>query len=133
MSGIGINNENTVDLLRHLLDVQAARQKVAARNLANAGSDEYIPRRVEFTGELNRALGKVELKQTNPRHLGSLKTSRSEGQIREVIDYEAGGDETYQLERSAAELADAQLAYETVAKLMSRRLATLRTAITGKP
>ena len=104
-----IGKGGSIDLLKQLLDLQAARQKVAARNLANAGSDEYVPRKVEFSNELNKALGKVELRQTNSRHLGGAK-ARGDHRIT-IVDSEV----------------------TQVARLMSRRLATLRTAITGKP
>ena len=126
-----IGKGGSIDLLKQLLDLQAARQKVAARNLANAGSDEYVPRKVEFANELNKALGKVELRQTNSRHLGGTK-ARGDHRIT-IVDSEVTQDEATLLEQTVAELTDAQLAYETVARLMSRRLATLRTAITGKP
>lgn len=124
--------DQSLRILEHLLDIHAARQKVAAVNLANIGNDTYEPRRVDFSLELNRAMN-AGLKTTSPLHIGSSKTSDSSLSIRQVVDRDATQDPTTRLEQQVAELNDAQLAYSTVARLMSRRLATLRTGITGKP
>jgi flagellar basal-body rod protein FlgB len=132
MSKVALGRDSSVEVLNRLLDLHAARQKVAARNLANAGTEDYEPKKVQFNDELDRALGAVEMRRTNSRHIASSKaTSPSQGFI-EVTDDDAAGSEAG-LEASVAEIADAEMAYATVARLMSKRMATIRTAISGKP
>lgn len=124
--------DQSVKILEHLLDIHAARQKVAATNIANIGNDTYEPTRVDFSLELSRAMN-ANLRTTKPLHIGSSHGSEPSLSMRQVVDTDAVQDQTTRLEHQVAELNDAQLAYSTVAKLMSRRLATLRTSITGKP
>ena len=133
MSKVSFGTDDAVGALKRLLDVNAARQKVAARNLANSATEDYQPKKVEFTKELNRAVGRVEVARTNPRHLSSRGHRNDREGFVEIVDDSAAEDEATRLETTVANLADAEMAYATTARLMSKRIATLRTAITGKP
>ncbi|HVP56882.1 MAG TPA: flagellar basal body rod protein FlgB [bacterium] len=124
--------EDATDLLKRVLDVNAARQKAAATNLANCDTPGYQPKKVEFVKEMNQALSKVEMVRTNPNHLSVPRTTEAREGIVETVDDKATPEET-RLEATMADLADAELAYSTAARVMSRRTATLRVAITGKP
>ncbi|MGQ9603174.1 MAG: flagellar basal body rod protein FlgB [bacterium] len=125
-------DDRSVRILEDLLDIQAARQKVSATNLANIGNDTYEPRRVDFSLELDRAMN-AGLRTTSPLHIRQPGRSEASVSIRQVVDQTASQDQTTRLEHEVSELNDAQLAYSTVARLMSKRLGTLRTSIVGKP
>jgi flagellar basal-body rod protein FlgB len=118
--------------LRRMLDVNAARQRVAARNLANSDTPGYQPKKVEFVEEMSQALSKVDMVKTDPRHLSLPKTAEAREGVVEIADDQANSAET-RLEATMADLADAELAYATAARVMNRRSATMRTAISGKP
>lgn len=133
MSKVTFGTDDAVKALKRLLDVNAARQKVAARNLANSATEDYQTRKVEFSQELNRAVGRVEVARTNPRHMSSAQHRGDPEGFVEIVDDDGGEGEATRLETSIADLADAEMAYATTARLMSKRIATLRTAITGKP
>lgn len=124
--------EESTDLLKRVLDVNAARQKAAASNLANCDTPGYQPKKVEFMEEMNQALSKVDMVRTNPNHLRLPRTAEAREGIVEVVDDQAEPAET-RLEATMADLADAELAYSTAARVMGRRSATMRTAISGKP
>jgi flagellar basal-body rod protein FlgB len=132
MSKVTFGNDESVTTLKRLLDINAARQKVGARNLANASTEDYTPKKVEFADELNSTIVRTELERTDPRHIASAHRAASEDVMVEVVD-DTGGDSDDRLERSVAEITDAQMAYSTTATLMSRRMATIRTAISGRP
>jgi flagellar basal-body rod protein FlgB len=133
MSKVTLGKDSAVDVLTRLLDLHAARQKVAAGNLANTGTEDYVPKKVRFTREFDRALDRVGMRRTRERHMDSPRpVSESKGFV-EVTDEEAAAGRDADLEASVAEIADAEMAYATVARLMSKRVATIRTAITGKP
>lgn len=125
-------DDRSVRILEDLLDIQAARQKVSATNLANIGNDTYEPRRVDFSLELDRAMN-AGLRTTSRLHISQAGRSQASVSIRQVVDQTASQDQTTRLEHEVSELNDAQLAYSTVARLMSKRLGTLRTSIVGKP
>ncbi len=132
MSQIRILTDQSIERLKKLLDVNAARQKVAAKNLANCDTEGYVPEKVEFSQELGKALGKVDLVRTSPKHISSIRQAGQSEEVRIVRD-ESQSDDESALERTIAELADAELAYSVAARLMAKRGATLRTAITGRP
>jgi flagellar basal-body rod protein FlgB len=133
MGEVTLGTDSSLMRLKLLLDLNAARQKTAARNLANCATEGYEPKKVEFAPQLAQALGKVKLVSTNPLHLTSRRSNAQSDGITEVIDQEALASSEVGIERSVTELADAELAYSTAAKLMSKRIATMRTAITGTP
>ena len=132
MSKISFSTDEGTAALKRVMDLNAARQKAAAKNLANATTEGYQPKRIEFAEELGKRIGKVTLSTSNPRHLNTSRTNADTGGYLEIVDDDALADSATRLERTVAELAEAELAYSTAAKLVSKRVATLRTAITGQ-
>jgi flagellar basal-body rod protein FlgB len=133
MSDVRLGSDEASKVIRRILDLNAARQKAAVKNLANIDTQGYQPKRVEFADHLNQATGRVEMARTGPGHMtGRASGAERRGYV-EVVDHEAADAPEVELERSVADLAAAEIAYSTAARLMSKRVATLRTAITGKP
>ncbi|MGD9402640.1 MAG: hypothetical protein PVF95_10280 [bacterium] len=132
MENVGITTDGAAARLKRVLDQTAARQRVAVKNLSNVTTDGYEPKKVEFSEELNRASGKVKMLKTHESHLTSQREAAATRGYTEVVDEEAIDNPEIRLEETVAELADAELAYATAAKLMAKRTQTLRTAITGQ-
>jgi len=132
MENLGITTDTAAERLKRLLDMNAARQRVAATNLSNSSTEGYEPKKVEFAKELEQASGKVEIRRTHKSHLAPSRASAGGKEYVEVLDEDAINNPDTRLERTAAELADAELAYATAAKLMAKRNQTLRTAISGQ-
>jgi flagellar basal-body rod protein FlgB len=133
MSDVRLTNDQASDVVRRILDLNAARQKAAARNLANIDTEGYQPRRVEFSDHLDQASGRVEMARTSPGHMTGRASAPEGPNYSEIVDEEAANSPEAELERIVADLADAEIAYSTAARLMSKRVATLKTAITGQP
>lgn len=133
MSDLKLSGDEASRVIRRVLDLNAARQKAAARNLANIETEGYKPRRVEFADHLDQATGRIEMARTSPGHITGTSCGPGSSSCVEVIDEQAGTSPGVELERIVTDLADAEIAYSTAARLMSKRVATLRTAITGKP
>lgn len=132
MENVGITTDGATARLKRVLDITAARQRVAARNLSNVTTDGYEPKKVEFSDELARMSGKVKIQKTHSSHMTSAREAEAARGYVEVVDEAAIENPDTRLEATAAELADAELAYATAAKLMAKRTQTLRTAITGQ-
>jgi flagellar basal-body rod protein FlgB len=132
MKNVGITTDGAAERLKRVLDITAARQRVAARNLSNVTTDGYEPKKVEFSDELASASGKVKIQKTHEGHMTSTREAEATRGYTEVVDQEAIEHPDTRLEQTAAELADAELAYATAAKLMAKRTQTMRTAITGQ-
>jgi flagellar basal-body rod protein FlgB len=133
MGDMKLGNDEAVNVIRRILDLNAARQRTAIGNLANIDTEGYEPKRVEFTDHLNQAAGKVEMVRTSQGHIVGPGRRPAGRTYVEVIDEESAESPEAGLERSIADLADAEIAYATAARLMSKRIATIGTAITGKP
>jgi len=133
MSDVRLGNDEASKTIRRILDLSAARQKAAVKNLANIDTEGYRPKRVEFADHLDQASGQVEMSRTAPGHMTGATPGPERRRYVEVVDHEAAESPETELERSVADLADAEIAYSTAARLMSKRVATIRTAITGKP
>jgi len=133
MSDVRLGNDDAANTIRRILDLNAARQKAAVKNLANIDTEGYRPKRIQFADHLEEASGRVEISRTDPGHLAGAAPGPDRSRYVEVVDREAAGSPETELELSVAELADAEIAYSTAARLMSKRVATIRTAITGKP
>jgi flagellar basal-body rod protein FlgB len=133
MGDVRVTNDKATEAVRRILDLAAARQKAAVKNLANLDTEGYQPTRIEFSEHLKRASGGLDLAATAPGHMtGGTSVAGGSGYV-EVVDEELAEAPEVELERTVAELADAEIAYTTAARIMSKRVATLRTAITGKP
>jgi flagellar basal-body rod protein FlgB len=133
MSDMRLGTDEASRVIRRILDLNAARQKAAVNNLANIDTEGYEPKRVEFADHLNQAAAGLEMDRSDPGHMtGRASGPEPRGYV-EVVDHEAAAAPEAELERSVADLADAEIAYSTAARLMSKRVATIRTAITGKP
>ncbi len=131
MEKAGIITDAAAKRLERMLDVSAARQRVAATNLSNSSTDGYEPKKIEFSDELAHASGRVNLQRTHAGHLSSSQAAADRDYV-EVVDEDALENYDTQLERTIAELADAELAYTTAAKLMSKRHEALKIAISGR-
>jgi flagellar basal-body rod protein FlgB len=133
MSDLRLGADEASKTIRRILDLNAARQKAAARNLANVDTEDYEPKRIEFTDHLDQATGRLEMTRTAPDHMtGRARATEGRCYV-EVVDDGAAASPDVELERTVADLVDAEIAYSTAARLMSKRVATIRTAITGKP
>lgn len=133
MGDMRLGTDEASKIIRRILDLNAARQKAAVKNLANIDTEGYQPKRVEFAEHLNQATGRVDVVRTAPGHMTGRGSGPAARDYLEVIDEEAAESPEIELEQSIADLADAEIAYSTAAKLMSKRVATIRTAIIGKP
>ena len=133
MGDMRLGTDEASKIIRRMLDLNGARQKAAVKNLANIDTEGYQPKRVKFTDHLNQATGRLDMVRTAPGHMTGTSPRQAGPDYVEVTDEEAAESPEIELERSVADLADAEIAYSTAARLMSKRVATLRTAITGKP
>lgn len=128
------------------LDGLALRESLVASNLANIDTPGYTPSSVSFEGVLQEALAddvgrgggsgttptRGGMRQTDPRHLGPSGSAASGSA---VVGQFAGSirndGNQVDLESEMAALAETQLRFAAVGRLMTGRLGMLRDAITG--
>jgi flagellar basal-body rod protein FlgB len=64
-----IRDTAIIDALRRQMSIAAAKQVVAAGNLANINTPGYRARAIDFTAALERQLGGVSLASTHASHI----------------------------------------------------------------
>ncbi len=119
-----VTHDLTSLALRHALDGAAARQGVAAENLANLETPGYRPRRVDFESQLREALEAAsdgdlaDLQHVSPRR--SIYAGPALRRDGNAVD----------LETEMSELVESGLQYQVLTRLLSRRLQMLRSVAT---
>lgn len=130
--------------LRRSLDFLSTREQLSAENIANVDTPGFKARALDFKSQLDQIVNPrpSKLVVTDPRHFGGsaevklVNTSeehfsavgRSDEPQPEFLDpLTARVDEnTVDLDREMAILAETQLAFGTVARLLTARMETIR-------
>lgn len=140
-------------ILLGALDGLAARQEAIASNLANIDTPGYRPLVVDFESELRTQLDRLRgelttldpapptlapsaaagLARTDPRHLPGVPGPTDNGFAPQPA-VEAGRNDAnaVDLEAEVTALADSQLRYAAVSRLISLRLGMLRDVVGGR-
>ena len=124
--------DRTSRILSKALDFRSARHKVISGNLANVDTPGYRPKELHFEQELQRATEKNShrLLTTDPAHFSNISDVMDENfSIGTLI---SEGDSTeLNLDSEMAKMSQNNLNYEAAARLLSKKLQLLKTAIEG--
>lgn len=112
----------TTAALERGLSAQAARQRVTADNLANVDTPDYRPGRVVFEEQLQAALQRGETPEAIHSLRPQVQTPTSAALRRDgnAVDVEA----------EMATLAETELHYSAMLKLLTRKLLMLKSVAT---
>ncbi len=141
---MSMNNIQVFQILRDTMAMLGARQKVLARNIANADTPGYTARDIDqksFRRALESAMGQgakgasgLSLKVTEPGHLrGPAGASGAPGAQFKVI--QAPDSETSMngnsvvLEEQVSRVAETRMRYEAAAGLYEKSMGLLRLAL----
>lgn len=116
-----------VEALRRQMTLAAARQIVAASNLANVNTPGYRAREADFSRTLDQTMAET-LVTTNPRHLQA--PSASGAGTREVEGLPARRDgNTVQIDRELLEMARASGEFQRAQTALAAKFRLVRYAI----
>ncbi len=116
--------DNSIDVLQKSLDMYLMRHSVIADNIANAETPFFKARRVNFEGELQKA---VEDKQNGVagRDIASVEPT-----ITEDVESESGQDRnTVDMDREMAAMTKNDMKYSAATQAVSKKFALMRYAI----
>lgn len=128
-----INDATIIAALRRQMTVVAARQVVAASNLANVNTPGYRAKEVSFGDALDQRLSAAsEMKATNARHLAGTVTH--DPNVNEVVDLPSRRDgnnvqidrELLSMTRAAGDFSAAQTALAAKFRLVRYALSESR-------
>ncbi len=125
----------TLVMLEKLIDFQYDRHTVLATNIANIDTPGYKGNDLRFSDELKKAAsskGSMSLKKTNEKHL-PLKTGELKGVTHRLVPssgtvHRLDGN-TVDLDKKMAKLAENSLYYNTAVQILSKKLGSIRTAV----
>ena len=128
----------TWNVIEKGLEGLSTRFRATSRNLANVNTPGFARRNVSFENELRDVINadrRLHMNTTRAGHIPSRPRSVADVIPREIrID-----DEIYRLdgnnvdpEREMAVLAQTRMMYNAMARYAARRVASLRSAITGR-
>lgn len=117
--GGGVLSDTTMSAVELALDAVAAQQRQTSANIANASTPGYRAQRVEFAGDLARAIA-----AGNP---SSAAITTQDANTPANVD-----GNTVALDVESKDLMTEGLHYQALVQAMSFKLNVLRTAITGQ-
>ncbi len=123
--------------LRATLDGLAARQRVAANNIANADTPGFKASAVLFEERLQNALtkqaGTLRMAATRPGHIDPRGVDPTGAELPVVTQSDSSmraDGNSVDVDREMVQLAETAITYNAVAQLTASRLALLRSIIT---
>lgn len=118
--------DKNIDLLSKSLDMYLTRHDVIADNIANAETPMFKARRVEFEGEMQRALENSEAGFDTPTHaIESVQPN-----VFEDPEAEVGQDlNTVDMDREMAQLTKNDIKYSAATEAITKKFSLLKYAI----
>ncbi len=112
-----------VNLVKRSLDVYSKQHESLAKNIANANDPEFKRLKTDFSESLH-AVQNQRLKTSDKRHIGSTEEpERSDAKT---------GRGSVDISREMSELAENQIRFDFVSRVLNRTYRKLNTSITGR-
>ncbi|MBN1141884.1 MAG: flagellar basal body rod protein FlgB [Deltaproteobacteria bacterium] len=128
MKDLGIF-DGTMKALQTALDFRVANQKTISSNIANLDTPGYVPVKLEFEQDLNRAMQSgVKLAKTNSSHLGS--EGELDGISARVVRTPSragiGDQNEVNLDEEMIRMAENQIHFEAVIQALNKKISLLK-------
>lgn len=133
----------TIEVLGKSVDLRTRSQNLIASNLANAETPGYVPRNLEFEGQLQAAVknssGRGERRGgagavTHPRHIplagSNEKIGQVQGTVHETPAATPGRDgNAVELENEMSRMMQNQVLFNASVQLLAKKFEGLRSAL----
>lgn len=130
-----IGNKTLIPILKRILDLGAVRHRVIAQNIANASTNGYRKKSVDFEESLQSLLQMH--RERSMREAGDFEGMENAA----VVDFkivesskkpDAGAPNNVNINEEMADLARNHLYYKFAVNMMKRQFAGLKSSITGR-
>lgn len=128
--------DRTAEGLAKSLDMRLQRHNLTSANIANAETPGYMAKKMDFEGELTRALqmeGIPGVESSSPDHFPAVQgaVNRVSADIYDNPDINVTNDKnTVDLEKEMATLTENSIIYKAAIELMRKKMASLKYAVT---
>lgn len=126
--------DKTLRALAASAQMRQLKQGVLSSNIANAETPGYKAKKIDFEGELARALkneGMAKLASSEPGHfsVGESELNHLQPEIYDNPEVEVSNDgNTVDLQREMSEMLENNIMYRAATQLINKKLATLKYA-----
>ena len=125
---------NTFDVIEKAMDLDIKRHVVLSSNIANSDTPGYHARDIDFSGELQKALGQVtdnSIEKTNPWHIDLMQGGNA--QLVEDNSGAMGADgNNVDLDLEMGKLGSNSRSYSNAATWLGVQLRLLKSAARGR-
>jgi flagellar basal-body rod protein FlgB len=112
-----------INLVKRSLDVYSRQHEALAKNIANANDPDYKRLKTDFSESL-MTVQNQQLKTSNSRHIGNTETpERNDAKT---------GKGSVDISREMSELAENQIRFDFVSRVLNRTYRKLNSSITGR-
>jgi flagellar basal-body rod protein FlgB len=134
----GIFSSPAWQAMEKALDGSALRQRMIANNIANVETPNYKAMEVTFEDQLKQALqqgtgSSIKMMATDPRHItinNGSTIANVQPAIETVKDFSIRNDKNnVDIDRESAKLAQNEIYYDTVTRMMNDEFSLLRMVI----
>ena len=129
--------KGTFPIIEKALDLRALKHSVTVANIANRDTPNYKAFNMIVEDELQRAMGgakKLELQRSHKDHLPASGTTDGAVKLQteepSQISLRRDGN-TVDIDREMAKLAENQLMYDALARIVSKKFNSLKNVIQG--
>ena len=125
------------DLVERSLDATALKMEIAAQNIANNDTPGYDKKRVEFEGELLRAMNsgnEFQMKAERGKHFKLSETDPSKVTPRVVADTHyvmRMDDNNVDIDKEMVDMAKNTIQYNTLIQKINKEFARIKYAVRG--
>lgn len=125
--------KDRLPLMNKALDAYSRRIKVTSENIANAFTIGYKPKEVMFEELFLNEKNNLKLELTNEKHISPKETIEPKEVIADVPEGEEfySGANPVNIDKEMAKLAETQIRFRFVARLVRRYFSGLNSAISG--
>ncbi len=125
--------DQTINILQKSLDLRSQKQQVIAGNIANADTPGYAARKMDFEGDLRKAMEAPVMtgRKTNAKHfpLGANGIQGVQGHISQQKSTSPMGDgNTVSVDDEMFDLAENQLLFEAGSQIIKKKFSMLKFA-----
>lgn len=123
--------DQTVHSLENSLHYSTKKNKVISNNIANVDTPNYKAKNVDFKGVLQEESSKLQLKQTEQKHIPSTQNKHTNEVVTNANTMYNHNGNNVDVDKEMAELAENQIYYRSLVDRINSKFQTLQTVVRG--
>lgn len=123
--------DQTLHSLEDSLHYSTKKNNAISNNIANVDTPNYKAQHVEFKDVLQDESSKLQLKQTEQKHIPSTQNKRLSGVVTNTNTMYNHNGNNVDVDKEMADLAENQIYYRSLVDRINSKFQTLQTVVRG--